>query len=350
MQNTTVIEGESGMFAGKDYVRLLFPAKEMPVVYNSTTGWKYEAGRDFRLSPDARALWLTQGSRIPHVLSADLHPAPETCVFYPDANHNAIKGGLDGGALLFNNLSYFARQQIEIDYFTSEYDFPALPCYPERLLRCKQRLHDPRRECKIVCLGDSITDGYNASGRLDFPPHQPCYAELLGQRLSACCPGKVIIRNLGVNGTSSLAAVQAPELWLPENPDLLLIAYGMNDFHRMSAGEFADVVRRLIRLAEEANPAVECLLIASMPGNPLWANTPPAPARDFAAALRELAAQESATACADVHAVWQELLQRKDFYDLTGNGVNHPNDFGHRVYAETILALIMDRTQLNWTR
>jgi len=33
----------------------------------------------------------------------------------------------------------------------------------------------------------------------------------------------------------------------------------------------------------------------------------------------------------------QGLLERKSVYDLTGNGINHPNDFGHRVYAQTIL-------------
>ena len=40
--------------------------------------------------------------------------------------------------------------------------------------------------------------------------------------------------------------------------------------------------------------------------------------------------------------MWAELLKRKTFYDLTGNGLNHPNDFGHCVYAETLLALLID--------
>ena len=33
-----------------------------------------------------------------------------------------------------------------------------------------------------------------------------------------------------------------------------------------------------------------------------------------------------------IHDFWCRLLEKKDFYDLTGNGVNHPNDYGHRVY------------------
>ena len=39
-------------------------------------------------------------------------------------------------------------------------------------------------------------------------------------------------------------------------------------------------------------------------------------------------------------AVWTALLARKPFFALTGNGVNHPNDFGHRIQAQAILALL----------
>jgi hypothetical protein len=44
-------------------------------------------------------------------------------------------------------------------------------------------------------------------------------------------------------------------------------------------------------------------------------------------------------ALANLTAVWEELLKSKHDYDLIGNGLNHPNDFGHRLYAQTILAL-----------
>ena len=39
--------------------------------------------------------------------------------------------------------------------------------------------------------------------------------------------------------------------------------------------------------------------------------------------------------------VWGEMFKRKSFHDLTGNGINHPNDFGHRLYAQVILALLV---------
>ena len=45
-------------------------------------------------------------------------------------------------------------------------------------------------------------------------------------------------------------------------------------------------------------------------------------------------------ALADLTSVWTGFLELKYDWDQSGNGVNHPNDFGHRVYAQTILALL----------
>jgi hypothetical protein len=44
-------------------------------------------------------------------------------------------------------------------------------------------------------------------------------------------------------------------------------------------------------------------------------------------------------ALADVTTPWLEILKKKNFSDLSGNNVNHPNDFGHRLYANVILEL-----------
>jgi amino acid permease len=34
-----------------------------------------------------------------------------------------------------------------------------------------------------------------------------------------------------------------------------------------------------------------------------------------------------------VTALWMAVVAKKSFMDITGNGVNHPNDYGHRLYA-----------------
>ena len=48
---------------------------------------------------------------------------------------------------------------------------------------------------------------------------------------------------------------------------------------------------------------------------------------------------------ADLTSIWTEFLHRKKDWDQSGNGVNHPNDFGHRVYAQAIAALLVASKQ-----
>ena len=42
----------------------------------------------------------------------------------------------------------------------------------------------------------------------------------------------------------------------------------------------------------------------------------------------------------DVTTVWTTLLEHRGVLDLSGNGLNHLNDFGHRLYADVVLELI----------
>jgi hypothetical protein len=35
------------------------------------------------------------------------------------------------------------------------------------------------------------------------------------------------------------------------------------------------------------------------------------------------------------------MMSRKNYLDVTGNGLNHPNDFGYRVLAEVVLTAIL---------
>ena len=41
-----------------------------------------------------------------------------------------------------------------------------------------------------------------------------------------------------------------------------------------------------------------------------------------------------------VETLTQNEVMVHGFFALTGNGVNHPNDFGHSLYAKTILSVL----------
>ena len=42
--------------------------------------------------------------------------------------------------------------------------------------------------------------------------------------------------------------------------------------------------------------------------------------------------------------IHQSLLARKSYADMTGNNINHPNDYLARVYAQTLLATVQKKS------
>ena len=109
----------------------------------------------------------------------------------------------------------------------------------------------------------------------------------------------------------------------------------MNDVGRRDPEWFAEQARKLQARAKELLPELEILWVAPMLGNREWIHTPREMFFLYRDALRGLI--QEGESLADLTEVWEILLQRKHDLDLTGNGLNHPNDFGHRLYAQAIL-------------
>lgn len=42
----------------------------------------------------------------------------------------------------------------------------------------------------------------------------------------------------------------------------------------------------------------------------------------------------------DMTSVWDDLLKRKSYWDLSENGINHPNDFGQWLYVIALSELL----------
>ena len=56
--------------------------------------------------------------------------------------------------------------------------------------------------------------------------------------------------------------------------------------------------------------------------------------------LQTLASEEAGVVLADITTLHKEYLTVKNYRDMTGNNVNHPNDFLMRLYAQTIAKTI----------
>jgi lysophospholipase L1-like esterase len=190
----------------------------------------------------------------------------------------------------------------------------------------------------IAVMGDSISEGYDSSGFHSFAPMQPPYATLVAAGLEQRFGGTIKLHNLAVAGSTASDGVwEAPRLAVLK-ADLVIVAYGMNDATYAVAEEFNRDISAIISRVRTDTAAAEFILIAPMPPtadcNFVDATRIPQ-YRDVLAGL-----SGDGIALADMTALWTDVLQRKAAVDLSGNGLNHPNDFGHRLYAQVILAML----------
>ncbi len=334
-EHTREVYGESSIFADCDRVNLLFPAEKILRVYSSCSGEEYFQGKDWLFDTQTEQLIRPEGSRIPRLADEDLHPDGP---FYPAPDAKAVPGGADGRPLRFDYRDFFAKHQFSVDYVAEKIDFPLdkiLAPLANRLPRLRRKLSQRGKEIKISWLGDSISEGYNASGYHKFSPFQPPFAELAARKLGEKFNIFVDLRNHSLSGAQSEYPFTCQEKWIAGKPDLQVIAFGMNDFSMpYGVDGYIANIGKIMDVVHEASPETEFLLIASMSGHPLWKNTPLEKAAEYASRLRELAKSAGEnTALADLFSLWQKVMERKSFMDLTGNGVNHPNDFGHRILS-----------------
>jgi acyl-CoA thioesterase I len=319
---------------GESKARVLFPIRKILSVQDSSGTVTYEPGADYHHAPGSNEIWVPANSRIVTKTAADLRRPANSQQFrltHRDGN----------GEILFGGKLEYHTMQTWITYSKATSEWPvAMPTFdPSKLPRTIERLKQ-RQPISVVLLGDSISTGCNASGWGNGAPFQPAYQDLLKARLETHYSTTVKLTNLAVGGTSTPWGItQIPEV-LKAEPDLIILAFGMNDSAGRSSEEFGKNISQMISTARKTLPNVEFILVASMLGNRDWTalNHDVFPKnRDELASLCK-----PGIALADMTSVWHEFLIRKSDHDLTGNGVNHPNDFGHRVYAQVLSALLVE--------
>ena len=207
-----------------------------------------------------------------------------------------------------------------------------------RLARTVTRLR--RREPLAICVtGDSISEGYNASAFVGAAPHQPAYSQLVASALEQRYGSCVTLRNMASAGWTSAEGRDAAAAVAQMRPDLVIVAYGMNDAGYMDADEFAANITGLVATVRRTVRDAEFVVVSTMLPHPAWHYPSGLRFPAYRDALEGLCGR--GVALADVTTIWGDVSRRKHTHDLTGNGVNHPNDFGHRLYAQAILSLLI---------
>ncbi len=209
----------------------------------------------------------------------------------------------------------------------------------------------------IVALGDSVTQGYTSHATID---HDGVYHARLKRRLEGTYPMTTFsVLNAGAAGQTVQDALKRLERdVIRHDPDLLIVAFGLNDaahggfegvkqfkadlnhlLERVEAGTNAHVLLvtpsfMLEQTNDHIHPA-ELVYVAGL--LPLQRGGIVAA---YAAAIRQVGAARHLPV-ADVYAAWEQAaLGGVDTDDWLANGLNHPTGEAHAITADLLLELI----------
>jgi len=335
---STTMVGESVLFikenaATQPQAALWFAPTKVLSVTSSSGEVVYTEGRDYVWEPEKREIILPPGSRIPVKTPQDLRRAPGSQRYR--LTHR------DGrGEILFGGGHEYHDMQTLVTYTHAPrvWTGPTASFAADRLPRVIGRL-SAKQPVTIALLGDSISTGCNASGWAGAAPFQPAYQDLLVLNLRATYGAPVSLKNFAVSGTDTGWGLSVIGKVIDARPDLVILAFGMNDSAGRPAASYQANTQAMIDAVRKALPQCEFILVATMLGNKDWSALRHNLFPQYRDALARLSGP--GIALADMTSIWADMLKHKKDWDITGNGVNHPNDFSHRLYAQVLSALLI---------
>ncbi len=311
---------------------LLVPTRILSVT-SSSGDVTYTEGSDYVWKPGTRQITLPPGSRI-------VCKQPEDLRREPGSQRHRLTHRDGKGEILFGATHEYHDMQTEVTYQFNPGDWtgPRTTYAGDRLPNTVKKLQE-KQPLTIALLGDSISTGCNASGWAKVAPFLPPYQDLLAQNLRETYGGEVTLKNFAVGGTDTGWGLANIEKVIATNPDLVILAFGMNDSAHRPAKEYQANTRAMVEAVHKACPNAEFILIATMLGNKDWTTLHHELFSQYRDTLAELCGP--GIVLADMTSLWDAVLQEKKDCDLTGNGVNHPNDFGHRLYGQVLSSLLI---------
>lgn len=309
-------------------VSLLYPATEIHSVRSSDLKTVYREGTDWVLQ--GGNLVILEGSRVPFMTYDE---------YYPSTSGSNTFATVTGGNIYFSEGSALHKKQLAVTYKHSVSWGGNIPRNKGHLMAKTIAKLKHNEELKILFYGDSIATGANSSGAVGAAPYAETWMDMFKKSLEKTYRNTHITTvNTAVGGkTSEWGVRNAKERVATYSPDLLVIGFGMND-GGLSPAQHKDNIYKIIDVAKGTNPNVEVIIVSTMLPNPEVKMTVGNQVL-YESALFTLEAE--GIVVAPVTSVHRYLMERKRYSDMTGNNINHPNDFVARLYAQTLIETLM---------
>ena len=338
-------------------VSLYYPITEIVSVRNYALDILYQNGKDYVL--ENGKIRIPDGSAIYNIACPD-----NKFNFTEYVNDGTMwpLAGQTGGQMRteseYGNLG-LTKYQIAVTYkHSGSFGIQSPANKSEKLPKTNAKLRSGE-QFSIVCLGDSISAGWSASGygSISIKPYMPQYFNLVSMYLKNHYNDKLVSTNLSVGGMTSTWGADAKRTGdaISANPDLMFIAFGMNEGidYNFTPAYYKTQIKSIIDQVRAKCPNTEFVLVATMLPNAVIGNDPTVwlskgascleRQADYLFPLTELQNEYQGVAVADVTAVHAEKKKKKAFRDMSTNNINHPNDFVQRLYAQIALRTIIGK-------
>ncbi|HOW37279.1 MAG TPA: SGNH/GDSL hydrolase family protein [Bacillota bacterium] len=338
MYNETVLMVEDGgVISGK----LLLAPQRILSVRDFSLQVEYVSGQDYEIV--GNVIRLVSGSRIPYLTKANLSgqniPSPYRLV--TSISNTLTDYVMMGANVVYTESPLWYGNQLSVSYVfdlkdLDPSDYPAYDGTTLPNLMAKLEAQDPIR---ITAIGDSVLAGCSSSAYFNREPYMPNFMELTEEGLEEYYGNEVQLTNLSVGGTTSFWGSNPTNLVdIKESaPDVLFIHFGINDCGSgTSPNAFRDNIELMILSIREDLPGCEFVLFTAFAPNGNAYDQ--MRFEDYWEKLRLLESNHPGVKVIDLWSLSQTLLETKIYEDMTGNGINHVNDFSSRIYLMSILS------------
>ena len=348
-----VRESENG---GIDPITLLYPIDEIISVRSADLCTLYTEGEDYAVK-DGKLCVLENG-RIPRLSYQDYyfpltdaeHEENRLATKFPAANNRGwgyIRAEIGPGK------PGMSAWTLAVTYRHSAESIVTEPVDKSDVFVPLTDKLAAGKEIRIVATGDSITDGWSASGKsgVNIPPYCPQYNVLVQKYIESVYGVKVTQKNVGVSGSNTNGGLTKLDEICGENPDLVIIAFGMNDGCGIDPETYTANINKMVSTIAERCPDACTVVVGTCLPNDLLAWGPGGISllryhTDYIEYLRRAEQSWTRAAHADVTTVNLEMFRRKVYQDVAGSNSNHPNDYMHRIYAQVVLRTIFGTVRL----
>ena len=340
---------ETVSFIGKDDVAtLMYAPTNILKVYDYYLQTEYTEGVDFTVS--GNKVSLTEGTRINYWNDN----------YYYDEAPDVWAMQTEGGKYIkFSEVVPNTHQVCFYYEHAGTYGGTLPTDYSAEFSNVNAKVNSGSGTLNICVIGDSITKGCGSSGYImanesarnslsggdPYVAAFPSYIDLVKDFIES--KGVTVnLCNTAVGGTGVGDGSDQIGNWTI-TPDLAIIAFGMNNQTRTTES-FKTAVKGLIDEIRAINPDCEILLVSPMLPNPeiveLNGIAMPGYVDDFeTSSLLPLVSEYDNIGLAEMTTVSQSIYSDigKKFEDINSNSINHPNDFLHGIYAQTVLTALL---------